>query len=326
MSFLRTLSHAALGVVVAAGTAALGQVALADYPEKPIKIVAPFRAGGATHTLTRLVAAELEKTIGQKIVVTAVGGSGGAIGLGQVARAKPDGYTLAMGSNGTIGARWMMSNTGWTNESFVPLGQVAQVPLGWAVRTDSGMNTMKDLVARMKASPGAKYTSVGTGSSVHIVAELWASMAGLKLTHLANRGGRGAIVKLLSKEVEFIVVSAGNFPSQLKGGKGDLHPLAVSAGKRWKYAPQIPTLKESGYDLVDLTWWGLFAPKGTPAPVVKKLSAAIEQAVTKPTMEATLKKFYFTPVYADPAKTDAAIKDSMGKYRGILKKLGLLKK
>jgi tripartite-type tricarboxylate transporter receptor subunit TctC len=326
MTSMRTLRYAALAIGVAAAPLVAAQPALAEYPEKPIKIVAPFRAGGATHTLTRLVAIELEKTLGAKIVVSAVGGSGGAIGTAQVGRAKPDGYTLVTGSNGTQGIRWQMSNTGYTNESFEALGRIAQVPLGWAARTDSGIETLADLVAHLKANPGTKYASVGTGSSVHILSELWAGNAGLKLIHIANRGGRGAIMKLLSKEVTFIVVSAGNFPSQLKGGKGDLHPLAVSSKGRGKYAPQVPTLQEAGYDFVEYSWWGLFAPKGTPAAVTGKLSAAIEKAINNPKMEQTLKKFYFTPVYASPAETRKILAKNIASATGTLKKLGLYKK
>lgn len=186
---------------------------------------------------------------------------------------------------------------------------------------------MKDLVAHIKSNPRTKFTSVGTGSSVHLAAALWAESLGIKdLVHIGNRGGRGAIVKLLSGEVRFITVSATNFPSQLKKGKGDLRPLAVTSNGRWQYAKQIPTLMEQGFNQSFYSWWGLFAPKGVPQAALSTLRSAVKKVVTNPDMAATMKKFYFTPAYADHKALAKIIASDLATNRKALAGLGKLRK
>ncbi len=301
--------------------------ARAEYPEKPIKVIVGFRAGGATDTLIKLFTEPLSKVLGQPVITTNITGGGGSVGTAQASRAKPDGYTLVVGSNGTMTVSPQARKTGYTHQNFIALGQLAAVPLGVAVRADGPHKTLKDLVAQLKKNPGTKYTSVGTGSSVHLASAIWADAAGVKLVHVGNRGGRGAIVKLLSKEVDFIWVSATNIPPQLKKGKqGKLHPIAVTSSGRWKYAPSVPTLMDSGYDLTATSWWGLFTPKDTPRAVVAKLRGAIKQVATSGQMEQTLKKFYFTPSYASPDQVQMTIKNDLVVNKKALVSIGLMKK
>ena len=317
----------AIGAVLAASlgvTAAQAQ----SFPRKPVKLVAPFGAGGATHTLARLFAEELTKALGKKVVVTAAPGSGGAIGSAQVSRSKPDGYTLLMGSNGTVGMRWQTSETGFDMSSFIPLGSVALLPTGWAVRADSKIKTMKELAAHVKKNPGVKYASVGTGSSLHLSSEAWADMIGGKIIHIAGRGGKQAIVKLLSGEVEFIAVAGSNFPAQKNKSKGkavtgQIRGIGITAP--YKYASEIPTMKSMGYNLTDVTWWGPFAVKGTPAPVVEILAKAVEKATKSAGFQATLKKFNYLPAYMDPKATVADLTAYAKKMEGALKKAGMHK-
>jgi len=317
----------AIGVAM---TASLGLTAAQaqNFPRKPIKLVAPFGAGGATHTLARLFAEELTKALGKKVVVTAAPGSGGAIGSAQVSRAKPDGYTLLMGSNGTVGMRWQTSETGFDMSSFIPLGSVASLPTGWAVRADSKIKTMKELAAHILKNPGVKYASVGTGSSLHLSSEAWADMIGGKIIHVAGRGGKQAVVKLLSGEVEFIAVAASNFPAQKskskgKSATGQFRGIGITAP--YKYASEIPTMKSMGYDLTDVTWWGPFAVKGTPQPVLDILAKAVEKATNSAGFQATLKKFSYLPAYMDPKATSADLTAYAKKMEGALKKAGMHK-
>lgn len=316
------LSAIALMAMMAADISA----AKAEYPEKPIKVIVGFRAGGATDTLIKLFTEPLSKALGQPVVTTNITGGGGSVGTAQASRAKPDGYTLVVGSNGTMTVSPQARNTGYTHKNFIALGQLAAVPLGVAVRAAGPHKTLKGLVAHLKKNPNTKYTSVGTGSSVHLASALWADAAGVKLVHVGNRGGRGAIVKLLSKEVDFIWVSATNIPAQLKKGKGLLHPIAVTSAARWKYAPSVPTLKDSGYDMAATSWWGLFAPKGTPDAAVAKLRAAIKKVAGGDDMTATLKNFYFTPSYASPDQVVDIIKRDLVVNKKALVSIGLMKK
>lgn len=316
-----------LAVALAAGFG-ITAVQAQKFPRKPVKLVAPFGAGGATHTLARLFAEELTKALGKKVVVTAAPGSGGAIGSAQVARSKPDGYTLLMGSNGTVGMRWQTSPTGFDMSSFIPLGSVASLPTGWAVRADSPIKTMKELAAHVKKNPGVKYASVGTGSSLHLASEAWADMIGGKIIHVAGRGGKQAIVKLLSKEVEFIAVAASNFPAQKnkskgKSATGQFRGIGITAP--YKYAAEIPTMKSMGYNLTEVTWWGPFAVKGTPQPVIDILAKAVEKATNSKGFQATLKKFNYLPAYMDPKATAADLTSYAAKMGAALKKAGMHK-
>lgn len=323
------IGRAALAALVCAagftGAAVSSEAqAQAKFPVKPIRLVVPFGAGGATHTLGRLFAEEMSKALGQNVVVTAVPGSGGAIGAAQVARARPDGYTLLMGSNGTNGTRWQTSETGYDLDSFVTLGAVASLPTGWAVRTNDEIKTMKDLIAHVKANPGTNYASVGTGSSLHIATEELADKAGIQLTHVAARGGKEAIVKLLSGEVRFIAIAANNFPGQRsKGEEGEFRGLAVTAP--YPFTSDLPTLDSIGYKVTDVTWWGPFAPAGTPEPVLKTLKGAVETAAKSDNFQSVLKKFHYVGNFlpADEAARDLA--DYAQRMEGALKKIGMHK-
>ena len=316
-----------LAALAIGGTWALAPMpARAEFPDRPIKLVVPFGAGGATHTLARLFAEQFEKAVGGKVVVTAVPGSGGAIGSAQVARAKPDGYTLSMGSNGTNGQRWQVSEAGYTLDSFRPLGAVASLPVTWVVKTSSPIKTMPELIEHIKKNPGVKYASVGTGSSLHVAAERWADRAGLNITHIGAKGGKDAIVKLLSGEVEFVVVAANNLPRQKKGKQeGQMRGLAVSSAKPYPFAPDVPTLKSLGTDFTEVTWWGPMAPKGVPDATFKKLADAVGKAAQSPEFLAVLKKFYYVPSYMPPDEAWQDLQAVSKDAEVILKKLGMHK-
>lgn len=322
----KTILSALTAIAVGSAFTLAAMPAQAEFPDRPVKLVVPYGAGGATHTLARLFAEQFEKTLGQKVVVTAVPGSGGAIGSAQVARSKPDGYTLSMGSNGTNGQRWQVSDTGYTLDSFRPLGAVASLPVTWVVKTTSPIKTMQQLTEHIKKNPGVKYASVGTGSSLHVVAERWADGQELEITHIGAKGGKDAVVKLLSGEVEFVVVAANNLPRQKKGNReGQMRGLAVSSAEPYPYAADVPTLKSLGVDTVDVTWWGPMAPKGVPEPVFKKLATAVGKAAQSPEFLAVLKKFYYVPSYM-PA--DEAWKDLQAyakEAEATLKKMGMHK-
>ncbi|MGE3247727.1 MAG: tripartite tricarboxylate transporter substrate binding protein [Beijerinckiaceae bacterium] len=323
MTRLRTILLASVAGLSAAAAQAQAQT---KFPVKPIKLVVPFGAGGATHTLARLFADDLAKAIGQRVVVTAAPGSGGAIGSAQVARSKPDGYTLSMGSNGTNGMRWQISETGYTLDSFRPLGAVACLPTGVAVKSDSPIKSVKQFIDHVKKNPDIKYASVGTGSSVHVATEQFAELAGLKITHIGARGGKDAIVKLLSGEVQFVAVAASNFPAQFSKGKtGQLRPIFVTSDEPYEFAPQVETLKSAGYNFTDFTWWGPMAVNGTPAPVMEKLASAVEKAAKSETFKNTLKKFNYTGCFKNAKDAWADLQAYAKRQEGTLKKLGMHK-
>lgn len=323
---MKTILSMLAAITVGAAGALAPMPAQAEFPDRPVKMVVPFGAGGATHTLARLFTEQFEKALGQSVAVTAVPGSGGAIGSAQVARAKPDGYTLLMGSNGTNGQRWQVSETGYTIDSFRPLGAIASLPEVWVVKTSSAIKTMQQLTEHIKKNPGIKYASVGTGSALHVAAERWAAQEELNITHIGARGGKDAIVKLLSGEVEFIVVAAHNLPSQKKGQEeGQMRGLAVSSAEPYPYASDLPTLKSLGVDFVDVTWWGPMAPKGVPDATFKKLADAVKKAAQSPEFLAVLKKFYYVPSYMPPDQAWAELQQFSKNAEPVLKRLGMHK-
>jgi tripartite-type tricarboxylate transporter receptor subunit TctC len=322
----RTMPSLLTAIAVGAAFALMPKAANAEFPERPVKLVVPFGAGGATHTLARLFAEQLEKALKQSVPVTAVPGSGGAIGSAQVARAKPDGYTLLMGSNGTNGQRWQVSEAGYTLDSFRPLGAIASLPTAWVVKTSSPIKSMKELTEHIKKNPGVKYASVGTGSSLHIAAERWAVGEKLDIVHIAAKGGKDAIVKLLSGEVAFVVVAAHNLPSQKKGKEeGQLRGLAVSSPQSYPYAADLPTLKSLGVNFTDVTWWGPMAPKGVPDAAFKKLAGGVKQAAQTPAFLDVLKRFYFVASYMSAEEAWADLQEFSRDAEPILKKIGMHK-
>jgi tripartite-type tricarboxylate transporter receptor subunit TctC len=322
----RTVLSALAAITIGTAGAFAPTSAGAEFPDRPVKLVVPFGAGGATHTLARLFAEQLEQVLKQSVPVTAVPGSGGAIGSAQVARARPDGYTLLMGSNGTNGQRWQVSEAGYTLDSFRPLGAVASLPTAWAVKSTNPIKTMQELTERIKKNPGIKYASVGTGSSLHIAAERWAAGQKLNITHIAAKGGKDAIVKLLSGEVEFVVIAAHNLPSQKKGKEeGQLRGLAVSSAEPYAYAADLPTLKSLGVDFTDVTWWGPMAPKAVPDANFKKLAAAVKQAAQSPAFLEVLKKFYYVPSYMSADEAWVDLQQFSKQAEPILKKIGMHK-
>ena len=281
---------ACLAIALPLTSAAHAQTSPTPYPTKPIRLVVPFTPGGSTDILARAVAQELTKAWGQAVIVDNVPGAGGAIGADKVAKAAPDGYTLLMGHIGTLAVNpSLYPNLPYDPiKSFMPVAWVARVPNVLVVHPAVKATNVKELVALAKASPGRlNYGSGGNGSAANLATEYFKLQTGTSLLHIPYRGTAPAITDLLGGQIQVLFTGAPAVLGQIKNGQ--LRALAVSSPTRLAALPDLPTVAESGYTGFEADqWYGVVAPAGTPAAVVAKLNAQINQALNSPDIKTRL--------------------------------------
>ena len=269
--FLRSVAVASILAFTTLGAAAQPQA----YPAKPVRMVVGFPPGGGTDILARIVAQKLSEAWGQQVVVENRPGASATIAANVVAKAPPDGYTLSMGqlTPNAIAPALMADLPYDPARDFVPIILVGTSPNVLVVSPAVSAKNLGEVVALARASPGkVTYASSGSGSLQHIAAELFSATAGVKIVHVPYKGSSQAIVDLLSGQVDVNFDSIPAVMQHVKAGK--LRALAVTSAKRASGLPDIPTIAESGYPDYDLTtWWGLFAPAGTPPAIVAKVHA-----------------------------------------------------
>jgi len=253
-----------------------------SYPNRTITMISPFPPGGVSDTITRPLDAALEKVFRQPVVLENKTGAAGAVGAQYVAAAKPDGYTLLthiVSISGFAAVDRLFGRTPkFTNESFVPIARIVADPIVMIVNKDLPYRTLQELVDDAKAHPNKLiYASSGLYGASHIPTALFAKAAGnLQMRHLPTNGGGPAVTAVLGGNVNFFMSPTSIALSHIRAGK--VRPLAVSSAQRIKSLPDVPTFKESGYDLEYYFWVGIFAPKGTPEPIIRILREGIRQA------------------------------------------------
>lgn len=313
----------------AAAMAALGMMAapaLADYPQKPIRLIIPFGQGGATDTVGRMIATPLEKALGQSVIVANQPGAGGAVGIATMVQSRPDGYTLAMGANDSLSTRPLITDSGYTLDNIEPVAMVAGGPIGLAVRGDSPIKTLDDLAAAMKAGAQVTFSSPGIGTGPHLAAERFVKAAGAKAAHIPAESVGASMVKLMSGEVTFVAGTGSNFPARIGESAEGVRVLGIFDEARWKRLPDVPTGKEQGYDIVALQWFGIVAPKGTPKEAVSRVAGEVEKILNAPDSEAMLAKFHFSNLYAPPERLGEVMYNEAEVLKPLLGELGMLKK
>ena len=304
------------GMAAAAALMSAATTALADgFPSKPIQIIVPFGQGGATDQLARMFVPALEERLGQPIVIINQPGAGGAVGLANLATMAPDGYTLGVGSDSTLGARPIMDSSSYTADSFDTVARLVSIPSGLAVRADSEYQTLPELVEAMR-SRNLNWSGSGIGSGPHLAMAVFLAKFGLEATYVNSNSGQEAMVKLLSGEIDVFSGGGSNYPPMLdENGKGDIRVLGLAGEERWKYMPDVPTFREQGLDYLRSQWFGLVAPAGTPQVAIDKID--------DPEFEKRLDRFYFDPAYLGPEEMRAAIKEEADAFRPILEEAGL---
>ena len=264
----------------------------APYPNKPIRLIVPFPAGGGGDTLARLVMLRAAKELGEPVIVENMGGAGGNIGSAYVAKAAPDGYTVLYGTNGTHAINQAIYKSPGFNpqRDFEPVSQLTRIAAMVVVRQDLPVKTMAELTQLLKASPG-KYTfgSAGNGTTSHLAGEIYKSRAGLAVVHIPYRGGAQAMTDLMGGQVDLMIEVMPSAAPQAKSGR--IRPLAVTTAKRVAGWPDLPTMAESGLKDFDVSAWdAIFVPAGTPRPIVNRLNDAIRKALADPELRSQLQQ------------------------------------
>ena len=261
------------------------------YPSKPIALVVPFPPGGVADIVARPAADAMSRVLNTPIVVENKQGAGGAIGMAYVAKAKPDGYTLLLALSSISILPEADRITGrapmFQLDQLVPIARLTADPTVLAVRADSPWKTLQDFVADAKKRPGGiTYGSSGNYGTMHVPMEMFASSAGVKMLHVPYTGAGPAVIGLLGGNIDAVASGPSTVIQHVKAGK--IRVLASWGDKRLASLPDVPTLTESGYEAVYFQWSGLFAPAGTPEPVIARLREAARAATVDPRFMAAL--------------------------------------
>ena len=313
---------AALAALVAS-TAVLAQ----DYPTRTITVVVPFAAGGPTDTVTRLIAQSMSKSLGQTVIVENVAGAGGTIGPKKVAASKPDGYTLVLMHIGISTSVSLYRNLGYNPMTDLePIGLVTDVPMTFIARKDFPPKDMKELIAYVKANKDkVTYANAGVGAASHLCGMLLMTAMQTDLTTVPYKGTGPAMTDLMGGQVDFMCDQTTNTTPQIRGGK--VKAYSVTTAQRIKTFPDLPTVQESGIkDFQVGIWHGMWAPKGTPKPVIDKLSAALQAALKDPNVITKFADLGTDPVPQDqatPAALAKHLKAEVDKWAPIIKKAGI---
>lgn len=293
------------------------------YPSKRLTIITPFSAGSGADIVARNIASGLNADLAQVVIVDNRSGASGDIAMQAVARAKPDGYTLVLGSTGPLTVNpTLHENAGFDSlKDFSPISLVASGPLVAVVRADSPIGNIAELVALAKQkSSGLSYGSTGTGSANHLAAELISKAANIKMVNVPYRGNSEAITDLLSGNLDLAFSGVPAVLSLAQGGQ--VRMLAITGPHRLSILPDIPTIGEAGYpDAEAMVWFGLLAPAGTPEPVIERLNASLARILKGPTMTGTFSTLGLEPTPSSPQTFSELIKTDSERWGGILRSL-----
>jgi tripartite-type tricarboxylate transporter receptor subunit TctC len=297
------------------------------YPTKTITMIVPFAAGGPTDTVARLVAQSMGNTLKQTILVENVGGAGGTIGAARAAKANPDGYTLFLHHIGQSTAPTLYRKLPYNAiDSFEPIGLVTDVPMTFVARANFPAKDFKELLAYVKANKDkVTYANAGVGSASHLCGMLFMSAIGTDFTTVPYKGTGPAMNDLLGGQVDFMCDQTTNTTSQIKGGK--IKVYGVTTKTRVPSLPDVPTLNEAGLPNFEVAvWHGLYAPKGTPKPVIDSLANALQHALKDPNVKSRFAELGTEPVPESKAKPEALrafLKSEIDKWSPIIKKAGV---
>jgi tripartite-type tricarboxylate transporter receptor subunit TctC len=322
----RSLRFALLGGLVisaiSVATTSFAQTA-ATFPNQAIRMVVPYPPGGPTDITARVVAAEMMKTLGQNVVIDNRPGASGMIGSEMVTKSAPDGYTLlANASIHVINPSVYPDMRFDAIKDFSPITQLAQVPLVLVVPANSPIKSVKDLVEYAKANPGkVNFGSAGSASAQHLAGESFKIAAGIQMQHIPYKGSAPALTDLAGGQLQLMFDSMPSATPMINSGK--LRAIAVTTARRAKARPDLPTIAESGFPGFDIsTWYAYWAPKGTPADIVERLSAAAAQALKNPDVIAKYEAMGAEPVGSTPKQFAAYVESEAKKWNDIVKKSG----
>ncbi|MGV2865604.1 Bug family tripartite tricarboxylate transporter substrate binding protein [Achromobacter sp. AGC39] len=311
----------ALALCVLAATPLL---ATADtYPSKPITLVVPFPPGGSTDVIGRLFAAKLGARLGQTVVIENKPGANTSIGAVAVARAAPDGYTLMITGAPTFTLNSLLySNLNYDPvKSYEYVAVAGSTPFVILTNPQSGIGTVADITSK-SAAQALSFGSFGNGSTPHIAGESLAQRTGAKLLHVPYRGSAPAMTDLIGKQIPLSIDTLVASLPQIKAGKA--RAVALTGSARSTLVPEVPTVAESGVSGYDFeTWFGVVMPKGTPAPIVNRMSKEIQAVMAEPDTRAKLQELGFDATYQDPAAFRAKVDSELARNVAVIKAAGI---
>jgi tripartite-type tricarboxylate transporter receptor subunit TctC len=321
---MRRAGWSVLSAVVAAALLCLDAGGARAYPDRNILLIVPFAPGGPTDIIARIISAAFQKSLGQSVIVDNRGGAAGNIGMSIAARAVPDGYTLLLTSTAIAVNPALFNNLGYDPfKDFVPISELVNAPNVIIVRADSGIKSIGELVARAKAAPGTfNYASPGVGTKSHLSGEELKLRAGIQMTHVPYRGAGPAALAVLEGTTQVGSVALAAAEALVKSGQ--LRALAVTGAKRWFSLPDVPTMVESGYPgFVSDTFNALFAPAGTPAPIVSVLVKASQASLQTPEALDQAHSAGFEVVAGGPEQLSARLAAEIPAVKALVARIGI---
>jgi putative tricarboxylic transport membrane protein len=323
---IKGLTLLAAGALVGLVSAPLAPAQAQDYPTNPITVIVPFSAGGPTDTVTRLVAESMSKTLGQQVVVENVGGAGGTLGAARVAKAEPDGYTLLLHHIGMATSATLYRKLAYDPKTaFAPIGLVTEVPMILVARKDFPPNNLQELVIYVKENKDTvTYANAGVGAASHLCGMLFMQAIETPLTTVPYKGTGPAMTDLLGGQVDFMCDQSTNTTGQIKAG--EVKAYGVFADQRLGNLPDVPTVKEGGLEGLSFAiWHGLYAPAGTPEPIIAKLSEALKAALADQKVIDRFAELGTAPVAANQATPEALqqkLVSEIDRWKPVIEKAG----
>jgi len=317
----RSLLVAPLALALATG--AIVPAAAQSYPGRPIKMIVPYPPGGPIDTMARLLGQQLSQRFGQQVVIDNRPGAGSILGAKAAAGAEPDGYTLLLGSSGSVA----VSPALYANydldirKAFVPVGAVALLPHIMVIAPSVPARTVGEFIAHAKANPGKLNYGASIGTPPHLLSALFATKAGIDVVYVPYKGSAASVTDLLSGQTQFTIDGLTGLLPLIQDGK--VRPLAIARGQRWPELPEVPTLVESGFaDFTVDAWTGVLAPAGTPAAVIATLNRAINESLGTAEAKAGLARFSAIAQTGSPQEFGAFIAGELPKWAAIVKLAG----
>jgi tripartite-type tricarboxylate transporter receptor subunit TctC len=322
---LHRLHALACAVVLASLCCFANPLAAQQFPTRPVTIIVASTPGGGTDIISRIIAEQLSKQTGQPFVVENIAGAGSLTGTVVAAKANPDGYTLQTGLNASMAVNpSLFADLPYDPVGdFTPVGMLAEFPFVVVVSKNFPAQSIKELIAKAKARPGEiNYASAGNGTGQHLSMELFKLMTGIHLTHVPYRGAAPAYTDIISGQVPVMIDNLASGLGQIQGG--NVRALAVTGKERSPLLPDVPTVEEAGVPgYVYYTWFGLWAPKNTPQPIVDKLHGEIKKALADPTVKARILAAAGEPLDMPLADIQPFLKAEIAKWADVVKRAGI---
>ncbi len=311
-----------LGLTLVALCAGAQPAVAQDYPNRPIRLVVPFPAGGGVDSVARTVAEKLSLELRQPILIDNRGGAGGALGASLVSHAPADGYTLLLANNGHA-ILSSVQKTDWDPlKDFRGLSNIVSFPMMIFVNAESPYRTLADMMAAARAQPGKlTYASSGVGGTLHLGMEMFKSAAGINILHVPYKGNAPMTTALLSNEVSMSLDTLAVSMPQVRAGK--FRPLAVTSTKRLPSSPDVPTIAETVPGFEYEAWQAMFAPSGTPPQIVERLNAALVKVVALPDVQRKLIELGYEPRSSTAAELDAMVESDVRRFRQVVREANI---